>query len=83
MRFVVKALSLGFCCFQTTSHKSVKHLFSGFIEELGQDAAPPVPPPEGPFHQADDEPFDQLGQVLDCLIVQHQRFFFRTGAWSP
>ena len=41
----------------------------GFIEELGQDAAPPVPPPEGPFHQADDEPFDQLGQVLDAALV--------------
>jgi len=40
---------------------------SGFIEELGQDAAPPVPPPEGPFQQADDEPFDQLGQVLGPL----------------
>ena len=43
---------------------------TGFIEELGQDAAPPVPPPEGPFQQADDEPFDQLGQVLDHLITQ-------------
>jgi len=40
---------------------------SGFIEELGQDAAPPVPPPGGPFHQPDDEPFDQLGQVLGPL----------------
>ena len=42
----------------------VERNWTGFIEELGQDAAPPVPPPQGPFHQADDEPFDQLGQVL-------------------
>jgi len=40
---------------------------SGFIEELGQDAAPPVPPAEGPFHHADDDPFDHLGQVLGPL----------------
>ena len=54
------------------SYKSVKQYLTGFIEELGQDAAPPVPPREAPFQQADDEPFDQLGQVLDCLIIQHQ-----------
>ena len=35
---------------------------TGFIEELGQDAAAPAPPrPEAPF-PANDQ-FDQLGQV--------------------
>jgi len=39
---------------------------SGFIEELGQDAAAPAPPrPEAPF-PANDQ-FDQLGQVLGPL----------------
>ena len=49
-------------------------LLLGFIEELGQDAAPPVPPAEGPFHHADDDPFDHLGQVVDHLHTWHQDF---------
>ena len=54
----------------------VERNWTGFIEELGQDAAPPVPPPGGPFHQPDDEPFDQLGQVPDHLTL-------KTAKWTP
>ena len=55
-------------------------LLLGFIEELGQDAAPPVPPAEGPFHHADDDPFDHLGQVVDHLHGIKTSSYL--GAWS-
>ena len=65
----VLLLFFNLLCVFKIAFKLVKRDFTGFIEELGQDAAPPVPPPEGPFQQADDEPFDQLGQVVNCLTV--------------
>ena len=71
-------------CTQSQNEKNAHKNRTGFIEELGQDAAPPVPPPEGPFQQPDDEPFDQLGQVLHHLFdntMQMTRFW--SGAWSP
>ena len=54
---------------------------TGFIEELGQDAAAPAPPhPEAPFPTNDQ--FDQLGQVCGPFKSTKKYKQYQTGAWT-